>query len=330
MAQMFHQYISPLCFEERESLRKQWPRDSIAIGDKVKTKGYTSSAYIALCQTGSGRTVIVKIGGSRPTNQANFLSMLKRYDFAYSPSIYGFYFIIDYNVLVMELMPGTSLSERTWWNLCDEGRENFRKQFLHVMSRFRDIKCDCLPGANDCGLHRHNTEQAFANAVLISLEQADISPSRGVTPDDIEYGRLLVRDYLNDSARKLVRFVPTHGELRPRNILVDANGNISSLLDFSNGGFLPEYCELGFAFDIAPWDRWWDIVMVETLEALSPDYGRNHPMVLFLRTEIQITDDNSPYAWTRDHRFGRGIEDWLKTRNKFMVPRTLKSVCTLL
>ncbi|KAF3902904.1 hypothetical protein AA313_de0209166 [Arthrobotrys entomopaga] len=328
MARTFHPYDSGLCSEELESLRKEWPPDSIAIGTRLKTS-CPESAHIVLCQTGAGRAVIVKIGGLNPAKEANFLSMLKRHGFAYSPSIYGFYYIIDYNVVVMEMMPGTSLSARNWGNLGDLGRENFKRQFVHVMSRFRDTRCDCAPGINDCGSHQYHSEQEFANPILASLERVDTDNWVGITSEDKDYGMSLVRNYLNDSARKPVKFVPTHGRLRPQNILVDTDGNITSLIDFSRSGFLPEYCELGFVFDIAPWDRWWDKVLVETLEAVSPDYGRNHPMVLFLRTEKQIANNHSPYAWTHDPRFLGGMEDWLEKRNRLLVPRSMKSVCTL-
>lgn len=61
----------------------------------------------------------------------------------------------------------------------------------------------------------------------------------------------------------------THGDIHPRNIMAGADGRVTSLLDFENAGFLPDYWEdVGmFMRPFEEWDRDWADTMMRTKPA---------------------------------------------------------------
>ncbi|RBR14591.1 hypothetical protein FVER53590_06747 [Fusarium verticillioides] len=67
------------------------------------------------------------------------------------------------------------------------------------------------------------------------------------------------------------RFVLTHGDLSPRNIMVDGS-TITGIVDWELSGFYPEYVEYAFALGIGPGiEEWWKPVLKEVLEPCSTD-----------------------------------------------------------
>lgn len=67
------------------------------------------------------------------------------------------------------------------------------------------------------------------------------------------------------------RFVLTHGDLTPRNIMVE-NGVITGIIDWERGGFYPEYAEYAFAMELGPSiEKWWVPVLKEILQPCSND-----------------------------------------------------------
>ncbi|KAK2672421.1 hypothetical protein RAB80_012500 [Fusarium oxysporum f. sp. vasinfectum] len=67
------------------------------------------------------------------------------------------------------------------------------------------------------------------------------------------------------------RFVLTHGDLSPRNIMVDGS-TITGIIDWELSGFYPEYVEYAFAIGIGPgMEEWWIPVLKEVLEPCSSE-----------------------------------------------------------
>ncbi|PNP81640.1 hypothetical protein FNYG_04666 [Fusarium nygamai] len=67
------------------------------------------------------------------------------------------------------------------------------------------------------------------------------------------------------------RFVLTHGDLSPRNIIVEGS-TITGIIDWELSGFYPEYVEYAFALGIGPGiEEWWKPVLKEVLEPCSTD-----------------------------------------------------------
>ncbi|KAL1992666.1 hypothetical protein VTN49DRAFT_4698 [Thermomyces lanuginosus] len=68
------------------------------------------------------------------------------------------------------------------------------------------------------------------------------------------------------------KFVLTHGDLFPRNILVD-NGKITGIVDWERSGFLPDYVEYALAACLYDYsgEEWWRPVLMEVLPACAPE-----------------------------------------------------------
>ncbi|KAF5646873.1 aminoglycoside 3 phosphotransferase [Fusarium sp. NRRL 52700] len=67
------------------------------------------------------------------------------------------------------------------------------------------------------------------------------------------------------------RFVLTHGDISPRNIMVDGT-TITGIIDWELSGFYPEYVEYAFALGIGTGiEEWWKPVLKEVLEPCSSE-----------------------------------------------------------
>ncbi|KAH8761195.1 kinase-like domain-containing protein [Diaporthe sp. PMI_573] len=68
------------------------------------------------------------------------------------------------------------------------------------------------------------------------------------------------------------RFVLTHGDLSPRNIMVE-DGKITGIVDWERSGFFPEYAEYAFAMKLChkfqSSEKWWVPVLKEVLQPCS-------------------------------------------------------------
>lgn len=68
------------------------------------------------------------------------------------------------------------------------------------------------------------------------------------------------------------KFVLTHGDLFPRNILVE-DGKITGIVDWGRGGFFPGYVEYFLAADVYNYhgEEWWRPVLMEVLTSCSQE-----------------------------------------------------------
>lgn len=67
------------------------------------------------------------------------------------------------------------------------------------------------------------------------------------------------------------KFVLTHGDLSPRNIMAK-DGVITGIIDWARGGFFPEYAEYAFAMVLGHGiEKWWIPVLKEILQPCSND-----------------------------------------------------------
>lgn len=66
-------------------------------------------------------------------------------------------------------------------------------------------------------------------------------------------------------------FVLTHGDLSPRNIMVQ-DGIVTGIIDWERSGFFPRYAEYAFAMRLChTHEKWWIPVLKELLEPCSKD-----------------------------------------------------------
>lgn len=68
------------------------------------------------------------------------------------------------------------------------------------------------------------------------------------------------------------KFVLTHGDLSPRNIMVK-DGKITGIVDWERSGFWPEYAEYAFAMKLChkfqSSEKWWVPILKEVLQPCS-------------------------------------------------------------
>jgi aminoglycoside phosphotransferase (APT) family kinase protein len=63
----------------------------------------------------------------------------------------------------------------------------------------------------------------------------------------------------------LDRFVLTHGDLTPRNIMVEG-ARVTGIVDWERSGFFPEWAEYAFAMKLGhAHEEWWKPVLKELL-----------------------------------------------------------------
>ncbi|KAE8312066.1 kinase-like domain-containing protein [Aspergillus transmontanensis] len=94
---------------------------------------------------------------------------------------------------------------------------------------------------------------------------ADGSPSKDPLLEDLRariYERYLyfgVRRYeheLPDMLPRSDRAVFTHGDIAPRNIMVDENANITGIIDWEYAGWYPDHWEYARILRLALWGDW--------------------------------------------------------------------------
>lgn len=80
--------------------------------------------------------------------------------------------------------------------------------------------------------------------------------------------RWLEQDWRKSSGK----FVLTHGDLSPRNIMVK-DGKITGIVDWERSGFFPEYVEYAFAMKrchkFHSIEKWWAPILKEVLQRCS-------------------------------------------------------------
>lgn len=117
----------------------------------------------------------------------------------------------------------------------------------------------------------------------------NIYPRRPVYLDEYLFSRLttsvpdLARNYTGNK-RSEDNIVFTHGDLAPRNILVDDHGHVTAVLDWEFAGWHPEWCETVRAYtfcnDVPGWVAYLSAVF-------PPDHATEYMAVVFARHMTQ-------------------------------------------
>lgn len=172
-------------------------------------------------------------------------------------------------VLVSEKVPGEPL-DTLWDKLNKTERESIKNQLREQFALMRKCtlphigRVDNQPTYNVydrleqtyCG--PFEDEEAFDNWCLSRVKRSSFTTWK-------------MRRYLEKSREKakangtLNRFVLTHGDLTPRNIMVE-NGQVTGILDWERSGFFPEYAEYAFTLKLGhEIEKWWIPVLKELL-----------------------------------------------------------------
>ncbi|KAI1323067.1 kinase-like domain-containing protein [Xylariaceae sp. FL0255] len=169
-------------------------------------------------------------------------------------------------VLVSGLVQGEPLDE-VWHDLDDRQKSDIQNQLREQFALMR--KCtETFIGRVGC-THARNSYDRIAQTF------------HGLFADEKEFDEWCLarlgtltrwkwRRYLEKSRKDTPsKFVLTHGDLRPRNIMVK-DGQVTGIIDWEKSGFYPDYAEYAFAMCLChSHEEWWIPILKEILQPCS-------------------------------------------------------------
>lgn len=193
-----------------------------------------------------------------------------------APKVRGCYDIVTMKpkkplarVLVAEKVPGEPL-DTIWNNLAKAEQESIKKQLHEQFTLMR--KC------TQPYIGRPGKQPTFN--VYDRLEQTYMGPFEDTQAFDnwclsrikkSSFTTWKMKRFLEKAREKakangtLDKFVLTHGDLTPRNIMVEG-GKVTGIVDWERSGFFPEYAEYAFALRLGhEIEKWWIPVLKEVL-----------------------------------------------------------------
>ncbi|KAI7770183.1 hypothetical protein LZL87_002554 [Fusarium oxysporum] len=176
-----------------------------------------------------------------------------------APKVRGVYDIVTKRpvarVMVSEHVPGVPLVDV--WQAMSEHMRTLVQPYIGRIDRQPTRNIYNTTFVRHCG--PFEDEEAFHNWCLDRLPGGTIQRWR--------WKKVLERQQRKSTGR----FVLTHGDLSPRNIMVDGS-TITGIIDWELSGFYPEYVEYAFAIGIGPGiEEWWIPVLKEVLEPCSSE-----------------------------------------------------------
>ncbi|KAG8157861.1 hypothetical protein KVR01_012133 [Diaporthe batatas] len=158
------------------------------------------------------------------------------------------------SAMVSERLPGQRLSE-VWAELSGEERKSIIAQLREQISNMRSCTQSYIGRLNNrstCNVYEPVSIVGEVCGPFIDEEHFDRWCLDRV-PDGV-FGltkRKWARWLEKDRQRPHRKLVLTHGDLSPRNIIVDG-GVVTGIVDWERSGFWPEYAEYAFAMELFP------------------------------------------------------------------------------
>lgn len=203
-----------------------------------------------------------------------------------APKILGFYNILNTTAekplataMVSERVPGVPLVN-LWLDLSEAEQTSIKDQLRTQLARMRSCTQPYIGRVHHqpawCAYERltetycgpFSTEKEFDAWCLARLGRARGPMVRW------KWARILARErksehLLEEQAGAADCFVLTHGDLTPRNIMVQ-DGAITGIVDWERSGFFPAYAEYAYAMESCPMhEDWWMPVLKEVLQPCS-------------------------------------------------------------
>lgn len=193
---------------------------------------------------------VVRKEGYRVTrNEESALRLVKEHTNVLVPEIFAADYFMkngkEIGSFLMDLVEGTPLHEP--WDGFDDGtKERICRDIWDIVAQLRQIpRPSALNSVYQCGADG-------SPSIDVLLKDLDDNPSP-IRTDEALRARILERylycnggSYPENLEERLPRSstsVFTHGDLAPRNIMVDISGRITGVLDWENAGWFPEYWE---------------------------------------------------------------------------------------
>lgn len=138
---------------------------------------------------------------------------------------------------VMDYIPGETL-EHAWGSLKQQQKLAVARQLRGYVSQLRSLKGNHIGALGDgpaiIGKHMRLEGGPFASEQLFN---------RFILEDIVSQAPNLLRHCASFALEEGHEIVFTHGDLNPRNIIVDSEGRVAGILDWEYSGWYPEYWE---------------------------------------------------------------------------------------
>ncbi|CAG9995559.1 unnamed protein product [Clonostachys byssicola] len=261
--------------------------------------------------TASGTTVAIKVKtpDAMDSTEADMMHHAATNNIL-APKVLTFYDIVVNKsiarAMVSERVPGVPLSD-VWNDYDEDQQEHVKDQLRAQLGRMRQVtqpyigRVDRQPTRNmfdrtqnsTCGPFA--TEKEFDRWCLGHVAAKPLARLRWrlalrhmrkdlSTKTNRDNGRKNSKASANEFDRRQ-RFVLTHGDLTPRNIMVDGT-TLTGIVDWERSGFYPEYAEYAFAMVLChEHEKWWIPVLKDILDPCSEQR----------LTFTRLVEDNYPY-----------------------------------
>lgn len=172
-----------------------------------------------------------------------------------------------YGELSMNFVPGRTLKS-AWAELDEAGKDRICQDIWDLVARIRTI-----PRPDDLGPGLYRTVDGSPSRDPLLGSGSDIPP-RDLDDDALRnriYARYITSNGLSyRDCGSMLELLPrsdtsvfTHGDIGPRNIIVDENCHITALLDWESSGWFPDYWEFAQMMKFCDpleheWQRWMD------------------------------------------------------------------------
>ncbi|EGE00906.1 hypothetical protein TESG_08188 [Trichophyton tonsurans CBS 112818] len=212
-----------------------------------------------------GRTVlehdssyVSKSGHGVRQAEPEAMRMVYKYTSVPVPEVLFTQFGPDDGRIWMALVRGVSLEKR-WSTLNEQSKKSVCLQVWNMISQIRAIpRPPELDGLFQCAADGSLTKDPL-------LEDLG-DPARPLTSDTDLRTRIFER-YLHFGGRQYKHQLPdmlprsdcsvfTHGDIAPRNIMIDERNNITGILDWEYAGWYPDYWEYAQILRPAFWSDW--------------------------------------------------------------------------
>lgn len=191
-----------------------------------------------------GHKAVLKTGPSVHHSEAETMKLLKKFTDIPVPSVLNTSRDpqTGHPRIFMEYIDGEPLSS-AWDRLSPDGRQAVIDQMLHYTTQLRTLRRMSFIGSVDSS----GVKDAFfsnpSNAGPFLHEDQFVSAlARSLRARGEDQWTEVVIGLLNSLPAHSRDFVLTHGELDPRNILVQGS-KVAAILDWSEAGYYPEYWE---------------------------------------------------------------------------------------
>lgn len=196
-----------------------------------------------------------------------------------APRVFGVYDVETKpraRVMVSERVPGVPLVD-IWEKATKAEQASYKDQLRVQLARMRECTQPFIGRVKRSGEQEatHNVYDrlltTYCGPFQDEKEFDDWCLARAIPKVGLisryKWNRFIEREQRSASGR----FVLTHGDLTPRNIMAQ-DGLITGIIDWERGGFFPEYAEYAFAMELSPAiEKWWIPVLKEILQPCSND-----------------------------------------------------------